>query len=65
MVTSKLTINKDKWLEKLTSGLIEKLSDSDGLCFLAPEEIAAVDKVIEAHLDGVLNEISEFDLVPR
>ena len=65
MIASKLKINKDKWLEKLSKGVIESLSNSEELEFLTPQQIAKIDKIIECHLDGVLNEISEFDLVVR
>lgn len=65
MITSNISINKDKWLVKLSSGVIESLSNSDELEFLTPEQIAKIDKIIEGHLDGVLNEIFEFDLVVR
>jgi len=65
MMNSKLKIDKNKWLKKLSSGVIESLSNSDELDSLTSEQIATIDKVIEGHLDGVLNEISEFDLVVR
>ena len=65
MITLKLIINKDKWLKKLSAGVIESLTNNDELDFLTAKQIAKIDKVVEGHLDGVLNEISEFDLVVR
>lgn len=65
MISSKLKIDKNKWLTKLSTGVIEALNNSDELDSLTPQQISIIDKVIEAHLDGVLNEISEFELVIR
>lgn len=65
MIKAKLKLDKDKWLLRLTEGLYNKFHDSDNLCHLSTHEINEIDKLVEAHLDDVLNKISEFDLVAR
>lgn len=65
MLTSTLKIDKNKFLKKLSNGVIESLSGSDDLDFLTAQQISVIDKVIESHLDAVLVEISEFDMVVR
>ena len=55
IIKVKVILNKDELLEKLSDGLAEKIENREA-CY-------TIDVIIDGHLDGVLNEMLEIDLV--